>query len=112
MVFAIVYGFFAGGFSSTWPGVQKEVARDGEGVDTAMVMGLLLGGRGIGNTVSGPISGALLNGAWAGSGSGSGSGYGSMYGPVIIYVGLTAFFGGWAGIWKNARRLSSLWLQT
>jgi len=52
VVFAILYGFFAGGFSSTDPGILKEVKRQGEGqgdsVDTGLVIGLLLSRRGLG----------------------------------------------------------------
>jgi hypothetical protein len=53
----------AGGFSSTWPGILQELKRENETVNTGLILGLLLGGRGIGNAISGPISAALLEDA-------------------------------------------------
>jgi len=95
--FAVLYGFFAGGFSSTYPGVLHEMRRENSNVDTGLVMGLLLGGRGVGFVVGGPVSGGLLKGAWSMSGS---SGYSSQYGPIIVATGATALFGGWGWMWK------------
>ncbi|TVY65668.1 Fujikurins efflux protein, partial [Lachnellula suecica] len=45
VLFAIAYGFFAGGFSSTYSGILHQLKREDEGVDTGLVMGLLLGGK-------------------------------------------------------------------
>ncbi|KAJ5510100.1 Major facilitator superfamily domain general substrate transporter [Penicillium expansum] len=60
-VFSITYGFFAGGFSSTWSGVITQIKRDSSpSLDTGLVFGLLAGGRGIGNVISGPLSTVLL----------------------------------------------------
>lgn len=98
MVFAITYGFFAGGFSSTYSGVLHEMRREDEGVDTGLVMGLLLGGRGLGFVVGGPVSSGLLKTSF--EGIGSQWGYGTQYGPVIVATGLTAVFGGWGWMWK------------
>jgi MFS family permease len=99
IIFAATYGFFAGGFSSTYPGILKEVKQVDEGVETGLVMGFLLGGRGVGFMVSGPVSSALLQ---------SGSkmmehakwGYSTQYGPVIICTGVTALLGSWGWMWK------------
>lgn len=99
-VFTLVYGFFAGGFSSTWPGILQELKRQDEGVDTGLVFGLLLGGRGIGNVISGPVSAALLQDAWSVTGK---FGYCTEYGPMILFTGLTALLGGWGWIWKMWR---------
>lgn len=99
-IFTIIYGFFAGGFSSTWSGILQELKREDESVDTGLVFGLLLGGRGLGNTISGPISGALLQDAWSTVG---GSGYTTEYGPLILFTGATALFGGWGWMWKHLR---------
>ena len=96
-LFTIIYGFFAGGFSSTWPGILQELKRENENVDTGLVLGLLLGGRGIGNVISGPVSAALLEDAWSTGGS---RGYSTKYGPVILFTGVTALLGGWGWIWK------------
>jgi MFS family permease len=101
IIFSIFYGFFAGGFSSTYPGILKEIREAEEGVDTGLVMGLVLGGRGVGFVVGGPVSAALLKvgesvmgGKW---------GYGTKYGPVILCTGATALFGGWGWMWKALR---------
>ncbi|TVY35591.1 Leporins efflux protein, partial [Lachnellula occidentalis] len=48
MLFAVVYGFFGGSFSSTYSGIVHEMKREDERVDSGLVMGLLLGGRGVG----------------------------------------------------------------
>jgi MFS family permease len=102
-IFTIIYGFFAGGFSSTWPGILQELKRENESVDTGLILGLLLGGRGIGNVVSGPISAALLEDAWSTSGR---WGYSTEYGPVILFTGVTALLGGWGWIWKTWRQIT------
>jgi MFS family permease len=99
VIFAAAYGFFAGGFSSTYSGILKEMKRADEGVEAGLVMGLLLGGRGVGFMAAGPVSAALLKGGermiehakW---------GYDTQYGPVIICTGATALFGSWGWMWK------------
>lgn len=102
IVFSILYGFFAGGFSSTYPGILKEMGETDERVDTGLVMGLLLGGRGVGFVVGGPVSAALLK--MGGSVIGGGKwGYDTQYGPVILCTGATALFGGWGWMWKVLR---------
>lgn len=103
ILFALIYGFFAGGFSSTWPGILQELKREEEGVDTGLIMGLLLGGRGIGNVISGPLSSALLS---EGGFGGRNWGYGTEYGGMILFTGLTALFGGWGWMWKTIRQIS------
>ncbi|KAJ0159861.1 Monocarboxylate transporter 10 [Colletotrichum tanaceti] len=77
--FCVVYGLFAGAYTSAWPGimnvvVENERARE-RGVDPSMVFGMLAAGRGVGNVISGPLSEALIRGApWKGE---AGFGYGS-----------------------------------
>ncbi|KAN0093789.1 MFS general substrate transporter [Hyaloscypha variabilis] len=98
LVFAVVYGFFAGGFSTTYSGILKEMKRTDEGVETGLVMGLLLGGRGVGFMAAGPASAALLQGGsrmiehakW---------GYSTQYGPMIILTGATALLGSLGWMW-------------
>jgi MFS family permease len=93
-VFALVYGFFAGGFSSTWSGVLTELKRESPALDTGLVFGLLAGGRGVGNVVSGPLSVALFaEDGWLRDGKDWG--YSSEYGPIILFTGATALLGGW-----------------
>lgn len=102
-VFSIVYGFFAGSFSSTYAGVVREVRKDHIGADPGMVIGLLGAGRGIGSIVCGPLSEALLKGhTWEGKPA---LGYGTGYGLLIVFTGITAMLG---GISFGARRIG--WL--
>lgn len=106
VVFVILYGFFAGGFSSTYPGILKEVKgqgeEEGDSVDTGLVMGLLLGGRGVGFVVGGPVSASLLKMGGPVVERAS-TGYGSLYGPAILCTGATALLGGWGWMWKVGR---------
>ena len=91
-IFCIVYGLFAGSFSSTWPGIMREVQKRVAHTDPGMVFAWLAAGRGIGNVVSGPLSEALLHGRpWMGKAA---LGYGSGYGTVIVFTGITAMLGG------------------
>ncbi|OCK76027.1 MFS general substrate transporter [Lepidopterella palustris CBS 459.81] len=91
-VFCVVYGLFAGSFSSTWPGVIRAVQREERGVDPSMVFACLAAGRGIGNVACGPLSEALVhNHAWMGDASGA---YGSGYGTLVVFTGVTAMLGG------------------
>jgi MFS family permease len=110
VLFSLVYGFFAGGFSSTWGGILQEMRRRDSNVDTSLVFGMLMGGRGLGFLVSGPISGLLLDaGSHAAVPTGSPSSYSSEYGPMIICTGLTAVLGAWGWMWaarKHVRRLT------
>ena len=103
VTFVLAYGFFAGGFSSTYPGVLKEVRNGEEGeVEEGLIMGLLLGGRGLGFMVGGPLSAGLLKSAWSMTGN---WGYSTEYGPVIVVTGVTAVLGGWGWGWKVMRVL-------
>jgi len=102
-LFSISYGFFAGGFSSTWSGIITQIKHDSSpGMETGLVFGLLAGGRGIGNVVSGPLSTLLLRqGSVNGPhGSGGVTGYATQYGTLIIFTGITAIFGGWSWMWR------------
>ncbi|KAF2690272.1 putative MFS monocarboxylate transporter [Lentithecium fluviatile CBS 122367] len=97
VVFAITYGFFAGGFSSTWSGVLTEVKGQAPSVDTGFLFGLLAGGRGIGNVISGPLSVALVTReGWLRDGRAWG--VGGEYGGIILFTGTTAVLGGWGAL--------------
>ncbi|CRG92052.1 Monocarboxylate transporter 12 [Talaromyces islandicus] len=102
-LFSLTYGFFAGGFSSTWSGMLVELKRQSPAIDTGLIFGLLAGGRGIGNVISGPVSGLLIQGK-AGS-SLSGGGYSTEYGPLILFTGITAALAGYNGAWRMMKRL-------
>ncbi|KAK2616215.1 hypothetical protein QQS21_000847 [Conoideocrella luteorostrata] len=105
IVFVLAYGFFAGGFSSTWSSMCREIQRDDSSSDTAVIFGMLLGGRGLGFVLGGPVSGALTS-AW-GALSEETLGYATKYGPMILFTGITAIFGAWAPFCKLLRSLSS-----
>ena len=88
VVFAIMYGFFAGGYTSTYAGIVKELRRVSAGSDLGSMFGLLSAGRGIGNVICGPISEFLLgHRPWYGKAL---LAYGSAYGPLIAFTGTTA----------------------
>ncbi|KFA50385.1 hypothetical protein S40293_05198 [Stachybotrys chartarum IBT 40293] len=114
-VFCIVYGFFAGAYTSTWPGIMRQVSsvtsgggggRSSDGLqappasfDPVMIFGFLAAGRGVGNVVAGPLSEVLIRGMpWQGQAE---LGYGSGYGPLIAFTGVTAVVGGSSYLWKR-----------
>ena len=96
-IFGIVYGLFAGGFSSTYSGISVEIQRRDERAEFGLVIGTLAAGRGIGSVVSGPLSEALVNSRMLKGDVALG--YGSGYGGLIIFTGVTALLGGasWMG---------------
>ncbi|KAJ3547863.1 hypothetical protein NM208_g1301 [Fusarium decemcellulare] len=115
-VYCIIYGFFAGSYTSAWPGVMRMVTAgptsndndrgsgSGSSFDPAMVLGVLSAGRGIGNVASGPLSEALVKGMpWQGQASG---GYGTGYGTLIVFTGATALAGGATFIIRRPGRLT------
>lgn len=90
-LFCILYGLFAGSFTSTWPGVIRETQKKKTSADLGMLFGFLAAGRGIGNILSGPLSEALLKGGvW----KHANFAYGTTYGPLIVFTGVTACVGG------------------
>lgn len=91
-VFCIVYGLFAGSYTSTWPGIMREVVQKKPSAESSIVFACLAAGRGIGNVVSGPLSESLVKGLpWKGVPS---YGYGSGYGTLIVFTGVTGIVGG------------------
>jgi MFS family permease len=105
-VFCVVYGLFAGSFTSAWPGIMKEVAKRGDGdegnarsADPSMVFAFLAAGRGVGNVASGPLSEVMVKGLpWQGKAA---AGYGSGFGTLIVFTGITALVGGGSFVWKR-----------
>jgi predicted MFS family arabinose efflux permease len=99
VVFAVIYGFFAGGFTSTYAGIVKSLREIAPDSEMGNVFGLLSLGRGIGNVISGPLSEALLNQAKIAIDGSHISGYQSGYRMLIIFTGITASLAmcGWAG---------------
>ncbi|KAJ4334943.1 hypothetical protein N0V95_009034 [Ascochyta clinopodiicola] len=90
LVFCVVYGLFAGSYSTTYPGVMKAVDKSHKGADSTMVFAVLAAGRGIGNVACGPLSEALIRAGEVGS---EGL-YGSEYGPLVLFTGISAALGG------------------
>lgn len=91
LVFSIIYGLFAGSYTSTWPGIMRDVVRKSS-AESSMVFACLAAGRGVGNIASGPLSETLLQGRpWKGE---AGYGYGSGFGTLIVFTGITGFIGG------------------
>ncbi|KAK8913123.1 hypothetical protein H634G_08626 [Metarhizium anisopliae BRIP 53293] len=105
IVFVLVYGFFAGGFSSTWSSMMREIKRDDSSSDTAVIFGMLLGGRGVGFVLGGPVSGALTTAR--GALSEESLGYATIYGPMILCTGITAILGAWGSYWKLLNKATS-----
>ena len=96
-IFSLVYGLFAGGFTSTYTGSIQEVKRVDDRADAGLVFGLLAAGRGIGSVACGPLSEALLSKQpWVGDAT---LGYGTGFGLLIVFTGISAMLGGtsWVG---------------
>lgn len=96
-IFAVTYGFFAGGFTSTYAGTVKSLMEAAPISEPGSIIGLLSLGRGIGNVACGPLSELLLNKEAIGPGIGDRFAYQSEYGGLIVFTGLTAAVGicGW-----------------
>lgn len=92
LIFALLYGFFAGSYNTTWPGVVKEVLSKDQTAEANTVFCLLVAGRGLGNIVSGPLSQALLRGS--NLTHDFVYGYGSVYGTLIVFAASTSLLGG------------------
>ncbi|KAF6806044.1 MFS monocarboxylate [Colletotrichum sojae] len=58
IVFALVYGFFAAGYTAMWARMTTAVSTDSTAVP--MIFSLFNFGKGVGNVLAGPISGNLL----------------------------------------------------
>jgi MFS family permease len=102
-IFALMYGVFGGGFTSTYTGVVKEVKSKTPSAETGSIFGLLCAGRGIGAVCSGPLSEVLLGEQpWKGMAS---LGYGTGYGGLIVFTGITALCGGLSFIGKRAKMM-------
>ncbi|KAG8747000.1 E2-like enzyme [Ceratobasidium sp. 414] len=101
LVFALMYGFLAGGFSALWPKFASTVAKD-DPHSNARLISLFIAGRGIGNVLAAPISSSLLRSTFS---SGKHV-YGlKNYGPLIAFTGV-ALFSSTVGIfYKNVERM-------
>jgi MFS family permease len=111
ILYSLIYGFFAGGYSGTWGGIIKEMeaeaAERNEAIDSGMVYGLLNGARGIGFVGGGVVGVQLLK---AGT-SIAQFGYETRYGPLILYTGIATAFGGWSIAFNGKKLLRSFHLS-
>lgn len=89
--FAALYGFFAGGFTATFPSIAKELRstsdRHGLSSELGGIFGLLSFGRGVGNVACGPISETLVGQNANAVSFRQSTAYGSGYGPLIMFTG-------------------------
>lgn len=96
--FSLFFGFFAGGYSSTWGGwikeLEKEAIERNEAINTGVLYGLLNGARGVGYVGSG-FAGVELSKVGAVK-AGGGWGFSTGHGGLILFTGLTCVFGGWS----------------
>lgn len=91
LVFCVLYGLFAGSYSTTYPGIMKAVSGGShQAADSMMVYAVLSAGRGIGNVACGPVSEALIRAGEVGT---QGL-YNSEYGPLVLFTGVSAALGG------------------
>lgn len=90
LVFCVMYGLFAGSYTTTYSGIMRAVKATDHRIDSTMVFATLCAGRGIGNVVCGPVSEALLR---AGDVGGAGL-YATIYGPLVVFTGISAALGG------------------
>ncbi|KAI0142967.1 major facilitator superfamily domain-containing protein [Xylariaceae sp. FL1272] len=84
VVFAMVYGFFAAGFTATWARMSTAITDDVSG--GPIVFTLLNFGKGIGNVAAGPIGGSLISAAKS-----AGSSSSSPYELVVVFTGVSMF---------------------
>jgi len=108
VLFSVIFGFFAGGYSATWGGVidelEREAAQNNEAIDAGFCYGLLNGARGVGYVTGGLAGLPLLN---AGSSTVLGKfGYSTVYGPLILFTGLTSVFGAFSLFAKIGKLLT------
>lgn len=76
LAYALIYGWFAGGFVILWPKFGSILSEDPGPVYSMMAFG-----KGIGNILIGPLSNPLMSGP-------VGPGYGlNRYEPLILYLG-------------------------
>ncbi len=103
-VFALTWGLFGGGFSSTWSGYAHAVGKSTPNghVEAGLLLSLMAAGRGVGAVITGPLSEKLLDVGWN---SHAKFAYGTDYGVLIIFSGIFATLGGAAAVGKWLRLL-------
>ena len=107
-IFAILYGFFAGGFSATWSGVLIEMKQEVPALEIDLVYGLLAGRRDVGNVISGPLSSILIDAGFVEALQNRSFGYETQYEWLIVSIAVTALLGGCGWIWRTWKLLLGL----
>ena len=100
-VFAILYGLFAGGWSSTWVGAGLEVKKHSPRAELTVMWGFAAAARGVGSIASGPISEALLGVSPGGEAESWPGSYGTSYGILILFTGAMLVLGGVGSVGKG-----------
>ncbi|RPA71684.1 MFS general substrate transporter, partial [Ascobolus immersus RN42] len=90
VIFSLVYGFFAGGYSATYVGSCQAVKKKDTQAEMGMIFGFFAAGRGLGNVIAGPVSEALMSN-W--HGGGLKAAYGSTMGGLVIFSGVFVLAG-------------------
>ena len=80
---------------------MHEITKRDPGTNTAILFGMLLGGRGVGYVLAGPLSGVLVDSRSVSSDDEFG--YATKYGGLIIFTGVTCLLSAWAPFWKMLR---------
>lgn len=80
VAFALIYGFFAAGYTATWARMGSKISSEPSTAFTAF--GLLNFQKGIGNVLAGPIGGSLLSNAIEVGRYGAGK-----YEAVVLFTG-------------------------
>lgn len=93
-VFCLLYGLFAGSFTTTWSGIVDPRMQRSRSAFPGMIFSLLAVGRGTGSVLSGPLSSVLVKSGQSWSGH---LGIATAYGGIIVFVGVTALAGGGFG---------------
>lgn len=91
--FALLWGLFGGGFSSTWSGYTPAVARKTRNghVEAGLLLSLCAAGRGVGAVITGPLSETLLRMNWKPDAAFA---YGTNFAVLIVFSGIFATLGG------------------
>lgn len=99
-IFAVLYGLVAGGFTSSYSGMAREICKDCPNVSDTWMMGILSTGRGVGPITCSIISFTLLSSVPQEYVK---QGYGSAYEGIIVFSGLTGVLGGAAMYFAKRR---------
>ncbi|KAI8623287.1 major facilitator superfamily domain-containing protein [Xylariaceae sp. FL1651] len=101
IVFAIVYGFFAAGFTATWARMSTAITDDA--TSGPLVFCLLNFGKGIRNVLAGPIGGSLVS-----ISNSTGALSSTSFQWVILFTGVSMFASAFAILLRYSKHLSVL----